>query len=121
MIINLTQHMATEDQVAAGVVEPTDEMKEKVVQNLTFDRVPDWWDIGRAARTIAAIAKRSGHKAALIGGAPWLMSALERELINNGVQPLYSFSVRESQEVAQPDGSVKKVAVFRHAGFIKVV
>jgi hypothetical protein len=34
------------------------------------------------------------------------------------ITPLYAFSVRESVEQALADGSVRKVNVFRHAGFI---
>lgn len=32
---------------------------------------------------------------------------------------LYAFSTRESQDVPQPDGSVKKVSVFNHKGFYR--
>lgn len=32
----------------------------------------------------------------------------------------YAYSVRESAEEKQPDGSVKKVAIFKHKCFIKV-
>ena len=55
---------------------------------------------------------------AMIGGAPWMMSALEGALLDAGVQPVYAFSVRESVEQVQPDGSVRKVNVFRHVGFV---
>ena len=47
-----------------------------------------------------------------------MMARLERALIERGIEPLYAFSVRESTEEVQADGSVRKVAVFKHAGFI---
>ena len=56
----------------------------------------------------------------MIGGAPFLMGALESELKNRGIQPMYAFSVRDSVEKQNPDGSVTKQNVFKHAGFIEV-
>ena len=55
----------------------------------------------------------------MIGGAPWLMGTLETKLREYGIQPMYAFSRRESVEQKQPDGSVRKVNVFRHAGWVK--
>lgn len=46
------------------------------------------------------------------------MGALERALIAKGVKPVYAFSARESVDHVQADGSVRKVAVFRHLGFV---
>lgn len=57
---------------------------------------------------------------ALVGGAPFFMSTLERHLLANGVIPLYAFSVRESKETTMDDGSVGKVSVFKHKGFISI-
>lgn len=47
-----------------------------------------------------------------------MMRALEDALANVGVQPVYAFSVRESVEQTQPDGSVRKINVFRHSGWV---
>jgi hypothetical protein len=46
------------------------------------------------------------------------MAPLEVALRAHGITPLYAFSVRESVDQVQPDGSVRKVATFRHAGFV---
>jgi hypothetical protein len=118
-ILNLTQHVATPDQVAAGVIEPAN--KEQVVNLLTFDTLPSPLETWNRAKALAQIAKESGASAAMIGGAPYFMSALEAALTDYriGVDPLYSFSIRESQEVVQPDGTVRKVSVFKHAGFVR--
>ena len=56
----------------------------------------------------------------MIGGAPWLMSSIENALRDHRITPIYAFSVRESAEQVQPDGSVRKVNIFRHAGFVAV-
>jgi hypothetical protein len=118
-MINLTQHPATAEQAVAGVVEPRD--KAAVQAALTADALPSAQDIRRMADDLAAIAAEHGADTAMIGGAPWLMGALERALIDRGIAPVYAFSVRESAEAVQPDGSTKKVAVFRHAGFVPAV
>ena len=55
----------------------------------------------------------------MIGGAPYLMAPLEKELRGWGLVPVYAFSVRESTEVVQDDGSVRKVNTFRHAGWVE--
>lgn len=118
-ILNLTQHPVTPEQ---GVVEPTE--KERVRALLTFDDIPREGEIEARAQALAELAtdELGGEEgaAAMIGGAPFLMGALERALKERGVRPLYAFSRREAQEVTDPDGSVRKVAVFRHLGFVEV-
>ena len=120
--LNLTQHVASNDQVSAGVVEPAD--KEAVQALLTFDSLPTATEIAERAGKLAIIASESGCKAAMIGGAPFLMGALEEALAGfggAGVKPLYAFSVRESADQIQADGSVRKTAIFRHLGFVEVM
>jgi len=46
------------------------------------------------------------------------MGPLENALLAKGVKPLYAFSLRVSEDQVQPDGSTKKVGVFRHAGWV---
>ena len=118
IIINLTQHDSTLEQQAQGVVEPKD--KAAIRSLLTFSSIPSKEDVAERAEKLADAAFHADAEAAMIGGAPYLMSALERALKDKGVKPLYAFSVRESADVTQPDGSVRKVAVFRHAGFVEV-
>lgn len=135
MIINLTQHAATPDQVAAGVIDLPPARQAQLVAWLTFDALPTAADIKDRAVAIAALATFNGvaetgdddvdnvaddpvFLSAMIGGAPYLMSQLEGALIDQGVRPLYAFSRREVDEKQQPDGSTRKVAVFRHLGFV---
>ena len=47
------------------------------------------------------------------------MGALEKAL-RERVHSRMLFQKRESVEQPQPDGSVKKTAVFRHIGFVEV-
>ena len=56
----------------------------------------------------------------MIGGAPYLMGALEVALKKVGIQPVYSFSERVSKEVVLEDGTTQKTSVFCHKGFIEV-
>jgi len=120
-ILNLTQHRATPKQVAAGVWELPAEDKEWVRGLLTFEEPPTRSELRRRARLLALFAEAAGAEKAMIGGAPFFMSTLEKALKEVGVQPVYAFSRREVVEEPQPDGSVKKGAVFRHLGFVEAV
>jgi len=122
MIINLTQHAATPEQIAAGVIDLDEPARKTLSAMLTFNSIPTAAEIAAIAEGIAFLAdcnveEAQGQKA-MIGGAPWLMGALEKALLEQRIQPVYAFSVRESVEQQQPDGSVRKVNVFRHAGFV---
>ena len=117
-ILNLTQHSATAEQVAAGVITYA---PGAVKVLLDFQTLPTVADVWQRARQLAQLAKASGASQAMIGGAPFLMPELEFQLKAVGVSPLYAFSVRESVESTQPNGSVVKTAVFRHGGFYNPV
>lgn len=118
LVLNLTQHQATPEQVAAGVLEP--ENKAAIQAAITFDTLPTCQEIENRATLVAAIAKGSSCSKAMIGGAPFFMSALERQLLKVGVTPLYAFSERVSIEESLPDGTVKKTNIFKHVGFVEV-
>lgn len=118
-ILNLTQHWATAEQIAAGVVESAN--KVLVQEALTFNDHPCAGDLLWSADRLAELAKASGCEAAMIGGAPFFMGPLERALAAAGVKVLYAFSVRESRDEKLPDGSIKKTQIFRHRGFVEAV
>jgi hypothetical protein len=125
MIINLTQHVATPEQIAAGVIEPSPEDKKNIQQLLTFEELPSIEELERRAYGLATLvtnlgAANASHHTVLIGGAPYFMGALERALKAQGHQPVYAFSRRESVDQPQSDGTIRKVAVFRHLGFVEV-
>jgi len=126
MILNLTQHKATKEQIETGVVEPTE--KDYIQTLLTFEEIPSREEIKKIAKLLAGYAplwfNRNGidkyhDRKALIGGAPFLMSALENELRKHRIEPLYAFSKRISEE-KEVNGKIVKTNVFKHIGFVKV-
>jgi hypothetical protein len=119
MILNLTQHTATPDQIAAGVVELNPDDRAQLVRLLTFDELPSWDEVADRATSIAALAAKYAATTAMIGGAPYLMAALELALLAYGVEPVYAFSERVSREEMQADGSVRKTSQFRFGGFVR--
>ena len=121
MIINLTQHAATPEQLAVGVFDLPPDVRGRLVKWLTFDTIPCRDELLYAAEGIGLIAFHGGYKRAMIGGAPYLMAPLEQDLKRWGVEVLYAYSRRESVEETLPDGSVRKVMIFRHAGFINAL
>ena len=118
-IVNLTQHNPTAEQGAAGVFNAADDVA-VVKAALLFTTLPSVEEISSRAQTLAQIAKESGAEAALIGGAPYLMGALETALKAVGVKPLYSFTERVSVETTNEAGEVVKTNVFKHIGFVEV-
>lgn len=139
--MNLTQHAATADQLAAGVFDLPTEVLADLQSLLTFGDLPDEQEIRARAEQIAGLAAfhasaedradddgllpegDAGGFAlhAMIGGALWLMAPLAAALREQGIEPVFAFSTRDTAEQRQPDGSVRKVAVFRHAGFVPAV
>lgn len=126
MIINLTQHKASPDQVKAGVMDLSVDDREQLQHLLTFHDTPSASDLKARAREVASLADRQYHadgicppRVAMIGGAPYFMPFLERALRVVSIQPVYAFSKRESIEAPGPDGAVVKRTVFKHMGFVK--
>lgn len=125
MILNLTQHPATPDQIAQGVVDLPPAESKKLWELLTFEELPGVHTIHNNAEAITDIACRcfTGVKepVAMIGGAPFFMGPLHAALNRVGIKVVFAFSARESVEEKLPDGSVRKMAVFRHKGFVEGV
>jgi len=121
-ILNLTQHVATQEQIEAGVFEPSEEDKKTIQKLLTIDEIPTKEDLSWRAAQLSLMAAHYCYPEgkAMIGGAPYLMSFLEDVLRYESVKPVYAFSKRESVDQVQQDGSVRKIALFRHCGFVEV-
>lgn len=128
VILNLTQHKPTAEQLAVGVIEPRELEKAALVEALTFDEIPSRAEIFARAEVLAELCARYDLDGsddsdgpyptrAMIGGAPYLMSAIEASLKSRGITPLYAFTVRDTVEVVK-DGATIKTAVFRHAGWV---
>ena len=132
MILNLTQHRASPEQLAAGVVDAPAAMQARLSALLTFDALPTSDEVSRRAHALAQFALEAIHVLggvrqpvsdyyghAMIGGAPFFMAPLERSLLDIDVLPVYAFSTRQSDEVVGADGTVTKTTVFRHLGFVE--
>ena len=122
-IWNLTQHDATPDQIEAGVADLPSGTKQQIRALLTFDSLPTQEEIEDRAfgiwAAVAALRIIQDDDKIMIGGAPFLMPALQQRLLWNWQTPVYAFSKRESVDVPQSDGSVRKTAIFKHAGFVE--
>jgi hypothetical protein len=120
-IINITQHPATAEQVAAGVIDVPAENLTELRALITFDALPTVEEIETRARAVAALVKRlniAGVKYAMIGGALYFMGALERALADISICPIYAFSVRNTVEEVLSNGDIKKTQIFQHGGFV---
>ena len=120
-IINLTQHNATEDQVAAGVIDLQGDMKAALVAAITFPPIYTKADLVMAARVVNELIRdhvgmHGQIDGVMIGGMPSFMPVLETLLMSKGIKVGYACSERVSKDIPQADGTVKKVAVFAHVG-----
>lgn len=121
-IWNATQHLATTEQKAQGVVDLPEELRKQLTEHLTFEDIPSSEML--RARSIAVVGQimAAGAKpgdSIMLGGAPFLMEELSHTAREVGLITVFAFSRRESAEQVMPDGSIKKVAVFRHLGFVE--
>ena len=119
-ILNLTQHNATTDQKDQGVFDLSPELRPHLQELLTFVSLPTKRDVQIRALNIVkwVLSNHIECEAAMIGGAPFLMSELEFQLHLQRIKPLFAFSERVSEETTAPDGTVTKTNVFKHVGFV---
>ena len=124
-ILNLTQHLATPEQKAVGVVDLSEPERTALRTLLTFNDLPTRDEVKERARSIAALAFKefkecldSNNPEVMVGGAPFLMADLCLALAAYGIKPVFAFTKREVIESLNLDGTVTKVAVFKHAGFV---
>jgi len=123
--LNLTQHKVSFEQVQEGVIDLPD--PEEVRKFLTFEELPTGEEVRRRAKALAELALAQANRIypspdgvkVMVGGALYLMSPLEAELKAYGLQPIYAFSQRISEE-KEVNGEVIKTQVFKHIGFIEV-
>ena len=113
-MFNLTQHNTTADQKKEGVKDfPFDK------ELLTFIEIPSTSEMIARAKKLAAIVVASGETSAMIGGAPFFMSILESVLLDHGIEPVYAFSVRVSEDKTDSNGVMVKTSQFQHLGFVR--
>ena len=119
-ILNLTQHQATQDQIADGVYEPSNEVKEQIKALLTFDSsvLTDPSLIRNRVAELVQLVKDEGAYSVMLGGAPFFMGPLANALTEAGVEVVFSFTDRVSVDVKNEDGTITKTSVFKHLGFV---
>ena len=139
VILNLTMHTATPEQREAGVYNPLLHI-EAIKEALTFNALPTQQEIEVKALSLASMAAEEVYwqllktrpeseeqlsiedqmlgMRVMIGGAPYLMSYLEKALKERNLKAVYAFSKRESVEVVLDNGDVRKTNIFKHLGFV---
>ena len=118
-ILNFTQHAATAEQVAAGVIDLMQHDLASLKALLNFVGLPTADEIYERAYAIAALAENLFAETVMVGGAPFLMPVLQKALQMRGITVLYAFSERVSIEKIV-NGVVVKTNEFKHIGFVEV-
>lgn len=119
ILINLTQHNLTQEQLKDAVEVGTD-VRDEVVKLITFSGLPTAGEIKNNASRLAVICRDMHASHAVIGGAPYFMGPLEQALRKAGIVPLYAFTERVAVEVVNPEtGEVTKTSKFNFAGWIE--
>ena len=121
-IYNLTQHKATPDQVVAGLIDAPEDIRSKLQEALTFEEMPLLGDIYDHTMRVVYLTLSwvPKYSKVMIGGAPYMMSLLQNQLVQHHYVPVYAFSKRISEDQVV-DGIVKKVSTFKHEGFVEVI
>ena len=123
IILNVTQHPATKEQEENGVIDAPRKYQEELKSLLTFAEIPSQVDLQvRASKLQIMILKIEQDQdlkfdAVMIGGAPFFMHTLHKSLSKNW-KVVYAFSQRTTITEKSEDGSVTKVNVFKHVGFV---
>ena len=119
ILINLTQHNLTQEQLK-DAVEVGNDVRDEVIKLITFNGLPTAGEIKNNASRLAEICRDMHASHAVIGGAPYFMGPLEQALRKAGIVPLYAFTERVAVEVVNPEtGEVTKTSKFNFAGWIE--
>jgi hypothetical protein len=120
IVYNFTMHEATQEQASQGVINLHGSDLVKLKAHLLFQPTYTNQDLLDAMLGLGEMMKArdpdlSGEVSFMVGGLPNLMCALTQ------LAPIYQLvfadSERKSVDHHMPDGTVKKVAVFKHLGF----
>jgi hypothetical protein len=121
-ILNLTQHLATEEQKTEGVIDLPLNLRVQLGKLLTFATLEDALQAHDRAQQIFDFLDENyeweGTDGAMIGGALFLMHSLVAQLYSRSMKAFYAFTLREVIEIQNDDGSVTKTAIFKHAGLV---
>lgn len=119
-IHNLTQHLATQEQICDGVTDFTPVQQQELHTLLTFDELPDAGTLQARAEELANWAVAHGVTAAMLGGAPFFMSALVAQLQSRGIRTFFAYSRRRSTEYRRENGEVEKHSSFVYEGMVEI-
>lgn len=125
-ILNLTQHNATADQLASGIIDLPADFQTALKGLLTFPTTYTRADLEyRALQIHELIRDMCGEHfgappnhaldGVMIGGMPSFMPVLEATLVSKGIRVGYACTERQSID-KEIDGKVVKTAIFVHAG-----
>lgn len=120
IIANFTQHTATPEQIKDGVVELDETQKSLLAPNLNFKELPHYSDVMMSANIILSMARDFGYDAIMVGGYPALMMALGLAKEGHNIRIFFAHSDRVSEERTMPDGTVRKITVFKHIGLVEM-
>ena len=125
-ILNLTQHNATADQLASGIIDLPADFQTALKGLLTFPTTYTRADLEYRALQIHELIRdmcgehfgappKHALDGVMIGGMPSFMPVLEATLVSKGIRVGYACTERQSID-KEIDGKVVKTAVFVHAG-----
>jgi hypothetical protein len=137
-VLNLTPFQTTSSQFIAGVVDLPESERVKLIKLLSFNAVPSQKELIERSEAIAEIARKTGCDTAMIGGVPYILAILEQSLNSVGINPVYSFTIREIKQVCSDistqatntnsnvrfineDASTQMIETYRHVGFVMAV
>ena len=126
MILNLTQHNATDDQINAGINDIPVDFQNTLKGLLTFPTQYTRADLEYRALQIHELIRdmcgehfgappKHALDGVMIGGMPSFMPVLEATLVSKGIRVGYACTERQSID-KEIDGKVVKTAIFVHAG-----
>ena len=126
MILNLTQHNATADQINVGINDLTVDFQTALKGLLTFPTQYTRADLEYRALQIHELIRdmcgehfgappKHSLDGVMIGGMPSFMPVLEATLVSKGIRVGYACTERQSID-KEIDGKVVKTAIFVHAG-----
>lgn len=123
VVWNLTQHIATPDQREQGVVDLSHQHRLIIIPLLTFENIPTSMDMQKRAIGLVSVLEQAGampNDRVMIGGATFFMEMLRYFLKEAGFRPVFAFSKRESIEKVLEDGTISKMTIFKHLGFVEI-
>jgi hypothetical protein len=123
MILNFTKSDPTIEERAAGVGQTSQRIRDM----LTFETIPTLDDVKERAAALRMWVESqviqnnlTAPVQVMIAEPVYLMSSLERELMDYGFVPVYSYGLTSGIEELNEEGYVGTFVRYRHSGFIVI-